>query len=82
MRPRIRSKLPITHLQVTAGQGFLHIRRQARYLKGLKVDCRCATTWWTETESGSTGDQELGRVENWPSSLGLAYPHFHEDKFR
>ena len=21
----------------------------------------------------------LGRVENWRSSLGLAYPHFHED---
>ena len=29
----------------------------------------------------SHGAKKKGRVENWRSGLGLAYPHFQEDVF-
>ena len=32
----------------------------------------CLKTWQIEAEAS-------GRVGNWRSGLGLAYPHFHED---
>ena len=45
----------------------------------LTVSIIASSVLWGNDASVTFLDGILGRVGNWRSGLGLAYPHFHED---